>query len=485
MRKRELVVLVIALLGLAVAGCGGDGGGGGAATGTESAATIAPATAALYLSLDTDFESDQWDGLNGVLDRFPGKQQLIEMIRQQLSQETVDFERDVKPALGPTVELIALDFKDENNVVGLTKPQDEQKLRELVANADDDDVVLREIEGWTAVADNEAVLDRLEQAADGDSLADSERFTTAMEQLPEEALAKLYLNGERATEGMSALETGTPIRIPERFGRLVSFALALEAEEDGVRFAGFTRLEGLQVDVPEMGALLEQVPADAYAFVNFHGYDGQVRVTDFLRDTPEIQPFLGQAERFLGVTLDDVTTLFNQEGIVYARPGALIPEITLMLEVDDEEQALRTVDRLAQRAAGLGAAPPRSRSIGDVQAKELSFGQFSLLYAAFDGRLVVTTQADGIAELDAGGDKLVDGDRYGDAVEAAGVEDDEDVYFYFDLQKTVDIAEQLAQLAEQELPSEARANLEPLRSLVASAKIGKENTTFRLFVEVE
>jgi hypothetical protein len=227
------------------------------------------------------------------------------------------------------------------------------------------------------------------------------------------------------------------------------------------------------------------VPADAYAFLSFHGYDGQLRVTDFLRDTPEIQPFLGQAEQFLGVTLDDLSTLFNQEGILYARPGTLIPEITLVLEVSDEQKAVSTVDRLAQRATGLGATPPRSRSIGDVQAKELSFGQFSLLYAAFDGRLVLTTQADGIAQLDGGGDKLVDGDRYQDALEAAGVEEDEDVSFYFDLQKTVDIAEQLAQLADEPLPSEVRENLEPLRSLIASAKIGKEDSTYRLFVEVE
>jgi hypothetical protein len=484
MRPRSFLSLLVLALVLA-AGCGGDGGGS-AATGTESAATIVPATAALYVSIDTDFDSDQWDRLNGVLDRFPGKQRLTEMIRQQLSQENVDFERDVKPALGPTVEIVLLDFENEGrNAVGLTKPEDEGKLRELLENADADDVVLREIDGWTAVAENDAVLDRLEQAADDDSLADSQQFSNAMEQLPEEALAKVWVDYERATEAMSELPSGNPLVIPERFGRFVSASFAMEAEEDGVRFAGFTRVEGAQYDVPDVGALLDQVPADAYAFFNFHGFDGQLRLTDFMRDTPEIQPLLGQAEQFLGVTLDDLSTLFNHEGILYVRPGTLIPEITLVLEVADEQKAVSTVDRLAQRATGLGATPPRSRSIGDVQAKELSFGQFSLLYAAFDGRLVLTTQADGIAQLDGGGDKLVEGDRYQDALEAAGVEDDEDVTLYFDLQKTVDIAEQLAQLADEPLPSEVRENLEPLRSMIASTKIGKEDSTYRLFVEVE
>jgi hypothetical protein len=480
MRPRSFLSLLVLALVLA-AGCGGDGGGS-AATGTESAATIAPATAALYVSIDTDFDSDQWDRLNGVLDRFPGKQRLTEMIRQQLSQENVDFERDVKPALGPTVEIVLLDFENEGrNVVGITKPEDEAKLRELLENADADDVVLREIDGWTAVAENDAVLDRVEQAADGDSLADSERFSDAMERLPDEALMKLFANGERATEALEKLQRRP---IPERVGRFVMAAMAVEAEENGVRFIGYSRFDDARIGTPEIGALLELVPADAYAFVNFHGYDGELGLAEEFRSEPELQSVLGEVERFLGVTLDDLTSLFDHEGILYIRPGALIPEITLVLEVDEERKALQTVDRLAERAGALGAAP-RSRSIDGVEAKELSFGQFSLLYAAFDGRLVVTTQADGIADLNAGGDKLVDEDRYQDAREAAGVPDDEDVLLYFDLQKTVDIAEQIAQLADEPLPSDVRANLEPLRSLIGSGKLDPEDTTLRLFLQVE
>jgi hypothetical protein len=481
MSTRSFLLLLATTAALLAAGCGGGGDDGGSATGTESAATLAPATTALYLSVDTDFESAQWDQLNDLLDRFPARDRLVDLIQGGLADEDLDFERDIKPALGPTVELVVRDFEEEQ-VYGLTKPRDKDKFEQLLAKSDEP-IVTREIEGWTVVAESEAVLDRVEQEADEQSLADSDRFSDAMDRLPDEALVKLFVNGERATEALREVQPSTTI--PERFGRFVAASLAVEAEENGLRVSGFARTEGGEVDPPELGALVEDVPAGAYAFLNFHGYDGQLKLTEQLRTAPELQDVIAQAERFLGVTIDDVTTLFNQEGILYVRPGALIPEVTLVLEVDDEQAALRTVDRLAERATGLGATAPRSRTIGDVRAKELNFGQFSVLYAAFDGRLVVTTQADGIADLRGDGDKLVDEGRYEDALDAAGLEPDEEVVLYVDLQKASDIAAQLADLAEEPLPDDVRANLEPLRSLIAGGQFGKEDSTFDLFLQVE
>jgi hypothetical protein len=479
MPLRFLLSALAAALVLVLAACGGDEG---AATGTESAAGIAPADAALYASIDTDFESDQWRQAQELLDRFPGKSRLLALINEGLADEDLDFERDIRPALGPTVEIIVLDFEDENDVVLLTKPDDEERFEALLDKADEP-VYRREIEGWTAVAQSEAALARLEQAAEEASLEEADRFSDAMGRLPAEALAKVFVNGERATEALQDLQRSTTI--PERFGRFVAASAALEAEGDGFRLSGFVRQEDAEVDPPDLGALVEEVPATAWAFINFHGYDGQLGLTEQFRSAPELQQPLTQVERFLGVTLDDISTLFNREGIIWVAPGPLIPEVTLVLTVDDEQRALRTIDQLAQRASGLGASAPQPRRVGNVDAKQVSFGQFSLLYAAFDGHLVVTTQANGIAALASGGDKLVDADHYQEALDAAGVEQGEDVVLYFDLEKTVDIAEQLAQLADEPLPADVRANLEPLRALVGATSLGKEDSTFRIFVQIE
>ena len=46
-----------------------------------------------------------------LLDRFPGKDKFIAHLRSSLQQEGLDWETDVKPALGNEIELVWLDFR--------------------------------------------------------------------------------------------------------------------------------------------------------------------------------------------------------------------------------------------------------------------------------------------------------------------------------------------------------------------------------------
>jgi hypothetical protein len=155
-----------------------------------------------------------------------------------------------------------------------------------------------------------------------------------------------------------------------------------------------------------------------------------------------------------------------------------------VLEVDDEEQARRTVDQLVDSAGEFLDAEARPRTVGGVPATELDLGQFSILYATLDGRLVVTSQASGIEALTEDGDRLVDEERYKDSVEAAGVPDDENVTVWVDLEETFGLIETLAQLGDEPLPPDARANIEPLRAIVVSASSSFEEGSMRLFLHV-
>jgi hypothetical protein len=70
-------------------------------------------------------------------------------------------------------------------------------------------------------------------------------------------------------------------------------------------------------------------------------------------------------------------------------------------EVDDEDQAVATVDDLLQGLGGLmGLGQPRRHEVAGVEARTVKVSpDLSLTYAAFDGLLVVTTSPDGIAAL--------------------------------------------------------------------------------------
>src|SRR5918995_5035975 len=172
---RRPATVLACLLALAVIGCGGSDET--SATGGDSAAGIAPASAAAYVAVDSDLDSDQWQQAQELLDRFPGKDRLLAELREELGEEDIDWERDIDPALGPETAIVVLD--GENDVVGLTKPDDRAKLDALLRRLNEDgdsDYVLREIDGWTAIADTAEVLDAFERGADAATLADDDRF---------------------------------------------------------------------------------------------------------------------------------------------------------------------------------------------------------------------------------------------------------------------------------------------------------------------
>ena len=453
-----------------------------ALAGAESAATVAPASAVAYASIDTDVESEQWQQADELLQRFPAREKLLEALRTKLSAEGVDWESEVEPALGPTVEVVALALEDaDESLVGLTKPKDEAKFRQLLEDGEET-LVFREIEGWTAFASSEAVLDRFEQARGEGKLADRDDFAELMAELPEEALAKAWFRAEGLT-GAAADQLGAP---GMQLGKLQPDAasLALEAVDEGARLVVHIRNDGTGIETPEFGELAGQVPADAFAFVSAHGHNGQLKVTDQLRELPGFEETVGGLERMIGVTLEDVATLFNQELVLWVRPGAIIPEVTLALEIDDEAEARRTVDRLVSAAAAVGRVERSERRVGDVDAVQLDLGQFGVLYAAFDGKLVLTTQPSGIEAFTEDVDRLVDDDGYSDTLEAAGVPDEERVVMWVDLERALEVVDILAGLGNQPIPDDARANLEPLRTVVVSAEPSFENGSIRLFVGV-
>ena len=124
----------------------------------------------------------------------------------------------MKPALGPELDVAVVSAGNESSTkaVALTKPDDPAKFKALVAklNAKDssgDRAVYREVDGWYALSDSQASISR---ALEGNApLADDADFKEAMGKLPGDALAKVYVDGQRlnALVPQSSLR-GRPLR---------------------------------------------------------------------------------------------------------------------------------------------------------------------------------------------------------------------------------------------------------------------------------
>ena len=467
MRAVLLAAVVAAVAG--VAGCGGGATQAGSAFDSGMAA-LAPASAPLVIALETDPESDQWQQAEELLKRFPGSPQLLDELRKSLSEEGIDAEQDLLPALGDETYVVFLDFEDGgDNVVLLTEPRDPDKLRQLLRESDDP-TVTREVDGWTIVAEEEELIDRF--TSEGDRLEGADWFNDAQERVEEDALVTFVANGA-AIEEASRASVPADCELPET--RLDFAAGAMTAEENGVRFTFAASGEGAEAVDGE--SLLSRVPAGALAYFGSPGLgDAIFDVTDQLRCTTD-ERGLPDAERFLGVSYEQIAELFAGGFALSARPAAVVPEVTLVLAPEDAAAAVATLDKLAEQATSAGLGDVRSRTVDGVEVKELRAGPVTILYGGADGHVAVSTNVRGLGALTGDLESLRDDDRFRDALDAAGVEDADEVFAYVDIQQVVELADGLAGLAEENIPADVYENLEPLRTLVVWGDVSDANNS--------
>lgn len=477
MRGRP-ALLLLAALAVLLAGCGGSENT--AASDASEVAGIVPADAPVLVALETDPESEQWQQADQLLDRFPGRDELFAELNDELSAEGLTFESDLLPALGDDTYVVFLDLDDDSDVVLITKPRDPQKLEELLRESDEP-AETRDVDGWTLVAESQEVLDRF--GADGDNLDESDWFVDAQDRVEEEALATVYVNGA-ALQAASVSSVPEGCETPEAAGRLDFAVGTLLAQADGVRLLFEAAGDGAAELVGDE-TLLAHVPPRALAYVGAPGFDtaalglgGQLRCALDEADAPDL-------ESVVGVSYDDVVALFAGGFAFYTAPGLLIPEVTLLLEPEDEVRALETLDRLAETAGSFLEAETGTRRVGETDARELKLGPVSILYGSGDGRVVVTTAPVGFDALRDGGDSLEDDEQFKAARDAAGIGDDAQVYAYLDLNGLVDLIGTISALSDEEVPPDVQANLEPLESLIAWGDVSDaDEPEFGLFLAI-
>lgn len=474
-RTGRIGLLAGAVTALALlAGCGGEN----ASVGAESAATIAPASTQLFATIEADTGSDQWQQLQDLLDRFPGRDRLVDELQKALADGGVTRE-EIDDAFGPTVDFAALDLSEEGVGVGLTQTDDRAALEALLAKSDEEFVVEELEDGWFAFSDDRASIAAFETAAAKGTLADDAQFSDAMGELPDQALAKLYLNGTGLDDELEAFGSS----LGQAGSTFVALSAAVVAADDGASVEFWAKTDG-GTEPPDVGELVGDVPSDAIAFVDFGLGQSEAQIRESLQGALGAEEALDAFEQQLGVSLEDVTRLLRDEVLLYVRPGLLIPEVTLVAKTD-APQGRATVDALLKAAAGSMGGRTRTTRIGDLEATEAGLGPVSLYATAYDDRVVVSTSKQGIEDLREDGDRLVDDDGYNDMLDAAGVGDDEDVFVYVDMDEAYALAERVAQLADQPLPPDARENLEPLRAVVVAGELGKDESRGSPFLALD
>jgi hypothetical protein len=489
--RRILLLVFPALVAGLVAGCGSGGSSSG--TGGSSipaGASLVRAGAVAFVSIDSDTGSGEWQQLDELAHKFPGRDRAIAQIKDELMKEGVDYESDVKPALGPELDLAIARARTEKStwVVALTKPDDPAKFKALVVKLNrgesgDKKAVYRELEGgWYAISESQLAITSVLKG-DQTALADDDTFKQAMGKLPGDALVKAFLDGQRLSTLVSqAAASGGGSVDPSMLGLhdLSYVAVSASAEDDGIR------IRGASSGGPAGGAettLAEGVPGDAFALLDFLG-QGTTDQLGRLKSSPQFAPALEELQEY-GVTLDELLSLLHGEIAFYARPGGVIPELTLVLAPQDQSAALATLDKLMAHLAAASGGTVESGTQDGHPVKTVNLGNFAIHYGAVDGKVLLTSGLNGIADYGASGDHLPDSADFKDAQEAAGMPDSTGGFMYVDLKDALPLLEGFASLSGENLPNEVTENLRPLRSFLAWSEGGSESRTFDAFLEIK
>ncbi len=514
--RRRLIVRPWLLLGLVLmlaliaAGCGGgDSGSTNALAGLTddgtppAAAELLPADVPVLVTFNTDLDSDQWQLASDIVDRFPASQDLIDMALKDLAGEGLDFETDVRPALGPDVTVALLDVStDDPPVAVITEPIDADAFEALLERGRAEDAesapAERVVGDAYILADDEATLDRLLAAADAAPLSDDPQFKSVMESLPTDSLARLWISpavvGELGAVAAAGNQAGADI-IGSALGTsettFEGAGAALIAAEEGVRLVGVSKTMNAPITGSGAAEILDLAPSGVLAYVSLRDLRTSVgQLIDIvLEQEPDAQTGLAQAEALLGLTIEgDLLPLFENEHAVYVRSGVPIPEVTIVLSPDDPEAGVELVKQLTA-AAGIGglAVERDTIDVGGTEAERLAFSGFALYVASVEGRLLLTTAEAGITDF-GGPDTLRADQRFADVSDAVGLPDETAGFVYVDVAGVVELVTLgglLGALGDNNVDPEDLANVDPLGALLLYGSSSADEQQFAGILTIE
>ena len=469
MRHVRLTVLLALLATALVTGCGASQ----QAAGAPESAELVPSDALAYVAITSDEGSEQWRRAERLLDVFPlARDALTGAIRDGLAGEELSWERDVAPALGP--ELVVVVTAEQRPVI-LTQPESDEKLRALLAKSEQR-FVTASVSDWTALAEREADLAGYRAAVERGTLEDDDAFAEALAALPEETLARAWVDvaGLSAGLGTALEQSGQDFDIG-----LDWLSAALSTEEDGLRLSLSMRTPGGGGTSYEP-KLFGQVPADAVAALSFGGTQDLV---DRLQGRIDLEKVSSGLEGMLGVSLDGILDALTGEGVLYVREGETMPEVTLALAPPDPAKTRAAVAEIVGKLAEqTGATVRPSRRTGSRCGGCGRKTSRSPLPPRTARRCSSRPGRTPIRLFRGGGSKLAESDAFERAAAGVELEDRTSGFAYVDLDGLVPLFEGLA--GGDRLPAEARQALESLDSFVLQSEGSGDTSHVSGFVRI-
>jgi len=425
--RRSFFVIAASVCLLAVAACGGKSAGKVA---EETGAEIAPASSLVFVSVDVDQATRQWQKVAGLLDRFTGLSGFDRLAGGACL-------RSIPSVLGKTIGVAVLSAKGRSHagVVVMTRPTNASKAKRALAGGigaqcareilvhvrarpakstrvksarSTPQLVLRhvtrEIGGWLLISDSSATLDRFKSEAKNGTLAGSHGFRTAFTALSEKSLVRVYLRGEAVSSAAADL-SGDASRLMGAKIKPDWIALSARPAAGGFRLDG--TISGIEAsNAPN--SLIGEAPAGSRLALSFSGSSyGLDKALEKFSSGAKTGPDLAQIETYLGLKPDDLTALARSEIAVFTgklgpvgenaiaidpRTGRITGQAGLGLELRGEgaSKTAKKIEKGLPALASFLKGGARRISLNGVSAEELTLGALRFFIAGTDGKMLLS-----------------------------------------------------------------------------------------------
>jgi hypothetical protein len=316
----------------------------------------------------------------------------------------------------------------------------------------------------------------------------------AREQLPDVRLAEVYLSPAGIQRFLVGGQGGaTQLDTFVDYGATTGMAASLRARDDGVEVNLVSELDPkLELRSPTVFAnlpkfepsLADEAGTDALGYVGV-GTLGPALNTALASAGTEAQALAGSlralaqsVQKEAGVDpLKDLLPALGGQAALVAEPTDTVPFASLIVDGVDETKANDALARLQRpvlRSLAAGQQIPSFKT-EDVDGVTIHSVQVSpivnLSYAVFDGKLVISTQPAGIAQVRDSGDNLAGTGNYRDATER--LPDDVSALVFLNLDEVLGLAQQ-AGLPEDPLYASLSEDISHIRCL-GLAVIGSDD----------
>lgn len=426
--------LLVALAALAVAGCGGGGGSG------ADLASVAPAQTPFYLEGTIQPDAELSQNVEALAQKIAGVEDVGELIVEELessdSGDPVDFEKEVEPWLGEKAGLFfeSYDGDDFQGSGVVLETTDSGAAQEFIDNhpKPDDGEVVGMIGDLLVIAETGAVFKAAEAAADGESLADQDAFTSAMGEATDGSLADMYVDiGGLIKQSGGMIDPDAKLFLessgidPE--GATAVASLIPGSDQIEIDFA--TNVNGDRPAPGDASQLLGALPGGSFAALatsEFGRSLGESIDSIDRQGIPgELEPGeLKAAMKSVGIDLDKITASIADVG-VFAQ-GNTENNLTgaVVLTTTDAQEATNTVANIGMllRASGTPGVTAISGKATGFSVRHTDLGDKPLIVAAQGNRIAISygPAASAQALTAEGGATLASNPEYKEAKAALG-----------------------------------------------------------------